>query len=46
MIISHVGHGAVWNLTTGEAEYAEDLEPEPVYEVKVDGPDILLKRKA
>ncbi len=44
--ITCIGHGAVWNLTTGEAEYAEDLAPEPVYEVKVDGPDILLKRKA
>ncbi len=43
--ITCAGHGAVWSLKKGEAEWAEPLPPEPVYEVKVDGSDILLRRK-
>ena len=43
--ITCAGHGAVWNLKTGEADFMEPLPPEPVYEVKIEGSDILLKRK-
>ncbi len=43
--ITCAGHGATWNQKTGEADYFEPLSRLPVYEVKVDGPDILLKRK-
>lgn len=30
------GHGAVWDLTTGKAEFIEPLDDLPLYEVKVD----------
>ncbi len=36
------GHGAIWDLTNGQAEFEEPLEPEPVYKVKVQGNDILV----
>lgn len=36
------GHGAIWNLNTGQAEFDEPLEPEPVYKVKVEGNSILV----
>ena len=39
------GHGAVWNLKTGEGTFPRPLPPEPLYEVKVDGSDILIRPK-
>ena len=39
------GHGAAWNIKTGEAKFARPLPPEPLYEVKVEGSDILVKSK-
>lgn len=44
--VTCAGHGAVWDLKTGEADYFEPLSAQPIYEVKVDGSDILLKKKA
>ncbi|MCS6769991.1 MAG: Rieske 2Fe-2S domain-containing protein [Candidatus Caldarchaeum sp.] len=29
------GHGAVWDLTTGKAEFDEELQPNPVYRTVV-----------
>ena len=39
------GHGAAWDLKTGEATFHSPLEPEPLYEVKVEGSEILIKPK-
>ncbi len=41
--VTCAGHGAVWDLKTGKAEFDEPLENEPLYEVKVEG-DYLLVR--
>ena len=43
--ITCAGHGAIWNLKTGEASFPMPLPSEPVYEVKVEGSDILLKKR-
>lgn len=40
--VTCAGHGAIWDLETGKAEFDETLEKEPVYEVKVEGKDILV----
>ncbi len=37
-----LGHGAVWDLRDGTAEFQEDLPREPVYEVLVNGEYILV----
>lgn len=39
------GHGAEWSLKTGESTFHSPLEPVPLYEVKVDGSEILIKAK-
>jgi nitrite reductase/ring-hydroxylating ferredoxin subunit len=39
------GHGSRWNLKTGEGTFTRPLPSEPVYEVKVEGSDILVKAK-
>lgn len=39
------GHRASWNLNTGEAEFYSPLDPLPLYEVKVEGSEILIKTK-
>ncbi len=43
--ITCAGHGAMWNLKTGEGSFPMPLKSEPVYDVKVDGSDILLKKR-
>ncbi len=35
--ITCAGHGAVWDLTNGTAEFDDPLDPEPLYEVKSEG---------
>ena len=40
------GHGAKWNLQTGKAEFYETLDPEPLYDVKVEENDIYLRRRS
>jgi len=40
------GHGAKWNLSTGEAEFDEPLDPEPLYDVKVEEDAIFLRKKS
>jgi 3-phenylpropionate/trans-cinnamate dioxygenase ferredoxin subunit len=39
------GHGAKWNLQTGEAEFHEPLDSEPLYDVKIVGDDIYLRKR-
>ncbi len=36
------GHGAVWDLRTGQAVFDEPLEDEPLYAAKVEGGELLL----
>ncbi len=43
--ITCAGHGAIWNLKTGEGSFPMPLQSEPVYDVKVEGSDILLKKR-
>ena len=43
--ITCAGHGAVWNFKTGEGSFPTHLPREPVYDVKVEGSDILLKKR-
>lgn len=39
------GHGAKWNLQTGEAEFHEPLDSEPLYDVRIVGDDIYLRKR-
>ncbi|GBC69690.1 Benzene 1,2-dioxygenase system ferredoxin subunit [archaeon HR01] len=36
------GHGAIWNLKTGRAEFSEPLPPLPTYKVAVENDTIYL----
>lgn len=40
------GHGAKWNLKTGEAKFDEPLDPEPLYDVKVENDSIYIRKRA
>lgn len=33
--VTCAGHGSVWDLTTGKAEFDEPLKPEPLYDIQV-----------
>ncbi|MEM3032132.1 MAG: Rieske 2Fe-2S domain-containing protein [Nitrososphaerota archaeon] len=37
------GHGAVWDLRTGKAQFRRPLPPEPVYRVVVEGGDVYVE---
>jgi len=39
------GHGSVWDLTTGKAEFEEPLEDEPLYDVKEEAGFLLVRRR-
>lgn len=45
-VIVCAGHGAIWNLLTGRAEFDEPLDPEPLYDVQVEGNEIYLRKRA
>jgi glycine betaine catabolism B len=38
-------HGSKFDVRTGEVKNPPATEPEPTYEVKIEGPDILLKKR-
>lgn len=38
--VTCAGHGSVWDLEQGEAEYVRPLPPLPVYEVEAEGDDL------
>jgi len=40
------GHGAKWNLLTGEADFDEPLDPEPLYDIKVEKDSIYIRKRA
>lgn len=39
------GHGSIWDLTTGKAEFDEPLEDEPLYDVRLENGFIYVKRR-
>jgi nitrite reductase/ring-hydroxylating ferredoxin subunit len=43
--VTCAGHGSVWDLTTGTAEFDEELEPEPLYDVKVESGFLAVKKR-
>ncbi len=43
--ITCAGHGTVWDLKTGKGVFDEPLEDEPVYDVKVEGDFLLVKKR-
>jgi 3-phenylpropionate/trans-cinnamate dioxygenase ferredoxin component len=43
--VTCAGHGAVWDLATGTAEFDEDLEPEPLYEAFARDGKVFLARR-
>ncbi len=43
--VTCAGHGAVWDLATGKAEFDEDLPDEPLYDVKIEGEDLYVRRR-
>jgi nitrite reductase/ring-hydroxylating ferredoxin subunit len=40
------GHGAIWDLKTGEGQFPRPLTPEPVFEVRTEGTELLLRPKS
>jgi len=43
--VTCAGHGSVWDLRTGEAEFDEPLEDEPLYDVKLDNGVVFLRKR-
>ena len=43
--VTCAGHGSIWDLTTGTAEFDEELEPEPLYDVKVESGFLVVKKR-
>ncbi len=39
------GHAAEWNVKSGQAKFMVPLTPEPLYDVKVEGSDILIRKR-
>ena len=44
-VVTCAGHGTVWDLKTGKGVFDEPLEDEPLYDVKVDGDLIYVKKR-
>lgn len=43
--VTCAGHGSVWDLTKGTAEFDEELEPEPLYDVRVESGFLVVKKR-
>ncbi len=43
--VTCAGHGAIWDLATGKAEFDEPLEDELMYDVKVDEGYLYVKKR-
>jgi nitrite reductase/ring-hydroxylating ferredoxin subunit len=43
--VTCAGHGAVWDLRTGKAEFDEPLDDEPLFDVKEEGGKIYVRRR-
>lgn len=44
--VTCAGHGAIWDLTTGKAEFDEELEDEPLYEVVLKDGYLYVERRS
>jgi nitrite reductase/ring-hydroxylating ferredoxin subunit len=43
--ITCAGHGAIWNLKTGIAEFDDQLPPEPLYDVLREGGFLFVRKR-
>lgn len=43
--VTCAGHGTIWDLKTGKGEYVEPVPDEPLYDVKVEGDQIMVRRR-
>ena len=43
--ITCAGHGAVWDVRSGKAEFDEPLDDEPLYDVKEDGGQLYVRKR-
>ena len=43
--ITCAGHGAIWDLRTGKAEFDEPLEDEPLYDIKEEDGQLLVRKR-
>jgi len=43
--VTCAGHGTVWDLKTGKGIFDEPLEDEPLYDVKVEGGFVYVKKR-
>ena len=43
--ITCAGHGAVWDLRTGKAEFDEALEDEPLYDIKEEEGQLYVRKR-
>jgi nitrite reductase/ring-hydroxylating ferredoxin subunit len=43
--VTCAGHGSVWDLRTGKAEFDEPLEDEPLYDVKLENGTIFISKR-
>ena len=44
-MLTCAGHGAVWDLRTGKAEFDEPLDDEPLYDVKEEGGQLYVRKR-
>ena len=44
-LITCAGHGAVWDVRTGKAEFDDPLEDEPLFEVKEEDGQLYLRKR-
>jgi 3-phenylpropionate/trans-cinnamate dioxygenase ferredoxin subunit len=43
--VTCAGHGSVWDLKTGKAEFDEPLEDEPLYDVKQENGKLFVRKR-
>lgn len=43
--VTCAGHGSIWDLTTGKAEFDEPLEDEPLYDVKEEKGQLFVRKR-
>ena len=43
--VTCAGHGSIWDLTTGAAEFDEELENEPLYDVREESGFLVVKKR-
>ena len=44
-LVTCAGHGAVWDVRTGKAEFDEPLEDEPLFDVKEEDGQLYVRRR-